>query len=46
MASLFDGEGMIFPKSNPLAGVTAEFAGPEIAAELGIPPAIDGWPEP
>ncbi len=37
-ASLFDGGG-IFPKSNPLAGVTAEFAGPEIAAELGIPPA-------
>jgi hypothetical protein len=31
--------GELFPASDPLAGVTAEETGPEIAAALGLPPA-------
>ena len=39
----------VFSKSNRLAGITEEFAGPEIAAALDIPPSPlpkDGWLEP
>jgi putative DNA primase/helicase len=44
-SALFE-SGDVFPESDPLAGVTAEETGPEIAEMLGIPPMQDGWPEP
>jgi putative DNA primase/helicase len=42
------GPGQIFPVSDPLAGITAEDVGPEIAAELGIlsRTALAKWPVP
>jgi hypothetical protein len=37
----------LFPKKDPLAGVTAEDVGPEIATVLGLlPMPPDNWPEP
>ncbi len=46
---LLDG---VFPKRDPLAGVSADEVGPEIAAALGLAPSappvpmLDGWPSP